>query len=75
MKSKKAYLQYSIKALAIVIGLLFPFLIWLWKILIFIMFFILLVIEDRDDTKLIGVRQLFFIALIISFLIKLLITN
>lgn len=61
-----------LRLISLVMGILFPFVITIWKIVIIVLSFTFRVIDDDQEKKLIGVTSLFFIGMIVGFLLKLL---
>lgn len=68
----KTMSYFSLRALALVIGLVFPFVTALWKIIILIAFLLFRVIDIEKEKAIFGATPLFFIGMMIAFTYKLL---
>lgn len=68
----KTMSYFSLRALALVIGLVFPFVTALWKIIILIAFLLFRVIDIEKEKAIFGATPLFFIGMLIAFTYKLL---
>lgn len=67
----KSVVNVGLRAIALILGIVFPSVTSIWKIIILVTFIAFRVMDIENDKKLMGVTSLFFIGMIASFTFKL----